>query len=62
MRSRKHSLNIQENLDSNLLDYVLDRSVFLAEEGYVRRPTGPGLGIEVDEAEVRRVAANPHRW
>jgi galactonate dehydratase len=59
---QEQSLDIHYGVDSDHLDYLVDRSVFLAEDGYVRRPTGPGLGIEVDEAEVRRVAASPHRW
>jgi hypothetical protein len=59
---QEQSLGIHYNIDSDLLDYLVDRSVFVAETGHVRRPTGPGLGIEVDEAEVRRVAADPHRW
>ena len=59
---QEQSLGIHYNVGSDLLDYLVDRSVFAFDDGYVRRPTGPGLGIEVDEQEVRRVAANPHRW
>ena len=59
---QEQSLGIHYNLGSDLLDYLVDRSVFAFDDGYVHRPTGPGLGIEVDEREVRRVAANPHRW
>jgi L-alanine-DL-glutamate epimerase-like enolase superfamily enzyme len=29
----------------------------VAKDGYVRLPKGPGLGIEVDEAFVKRYAA-----
>jgi galactonate dehydratase len=59
---QEQSLNLQAGPDASLLDYLVDRSVFRAEDGYLPRPTGPGLGIEVDEAEVRRVDAEPHRW
>jgi len=59
---QEQSLGIHYNLGSDLLDYLVDRSVFAFDDGYVHRPTGSGLGIEVDEREVRRVAANPHRW
>jgi galactonate dehydratase len=59
---QEQSLDLHQGPDSSLLDYVVDRSVFRAEGGYLPRPTGPGLGIEVDESEVRRVAADPHRW
>lgn len=47
---------------NELLDYLVDRGVFGFVDGYVERPTGPGLGIEVDEAAVRRAAAVGHRW
>jgi galactonate dehydratase len=42
------------------LDYLLDRSIFELEDGYFRRPTGPGLGIEVDERAVERAAELGH--
>ncbi|KAB8170958.1 galactonate dehydratase [Streptomyces sp. 3MP-14] len=43
------------------LDYLLDRSVFALHEGHMLPPTGPGLGIEIDEARVREVAGR-HGW
>lgn len=58
---QEQSLGIHYNKDSDLLDYLVDRSVFSVTDGYVKRPTAPGLGIEVDENEVRRVARD-HRW
>lgn len=42
------------------LDYLVDRSVFQLEDGYFRRPTAPGLGIEVDEHAVERAAKLGH--
>ena len=42
------------------LDYVVDRSVFQLVDGYFQRPTGPGLGIEVDERAVERQAKLGH--
>jgi galactonate dehydratase len=42
------------------LDYVLDRSVFRLVDGYFQRPTGAGLGIEVDERAVERQAKLGH--
>jgi galactonate dehydratase len=42
------------------LDYVVDRSVFDIVDGHFSRPTGPGLGIEVDEAAVERAAEIGH--
>ncbi|MFF0341604.1 galactonate dehydratase [Kribbella sp. NPDC004875] len=59
---QEQSLGIHYNTDSDLLDYLLDRSVFATADGFVERPTRPGLGIEIDEGAVRKAAENPHRW
>jgi galactonate dehydratase len=56
------SLGIHYNAGADLLDYLADASVFDFADGHVTRPTGPGLGIEVDEAAVRRAAAEGARW
>ena len=47
---------------SELLDYLVDPQVFRFQEGFVPRPTAPGLGIEIDEAKVREMAQVGHRW
>jgi len=59
---QEQSLGIHYNVGSDLLDYLLDRSVFGYDAGFVARPTRPGLGIEIDEAAVERAAAVGHRW
>jgi galactonate dehydratase len=59
---QEQSLGIHYNRDNDLLDYLVDPAVFAFTDGYVERPTGPGLGIEVDEAAVRKAAEDPHRW
>lgn len=59
---QEQSLGIHYNADADILDYLVDRSVFAYADGMVAIPTGPGLGIEVDEAEVRRAAEIGHRW
>jgi galactonate dehydratase len=41
---------------------VSNPEVFAYEDGMVKIPTGPGLGIEVNEAYVRERAAEGHRW
>ncbi|WP_022891287.1 galactonate dehydratase [Agromyces subbeticus] len=58
---QEQSLGIHYNESSDLLDYLVDTSVLELRDGHIDRPTGPGLGIEVDEALVRRVAKE-HRW
>ncbi|KAL4926321.1 D-galactonate dehydratase [Aspergillus undulatus] len=48
--------------DIDLLTYLKDQSVFDIENGYVKAPTGPGLGIEIDEDLVRRVSQETAPW
>jgi galactonate dehydratase len=59
---QEQSLGIHYNAANDLLDYVSDRSVFAYEEGFVRIPHGPGLGITVNQAYVDERAAVGHRW
>ena len=59
---QEQSLGIHYNQGSDLLDYLVDPAVFHYQDGYVPRLTGPGLGIEVNEAKVREMAAQGHRW
>jgi galactonate dehydratase len=59
---QEQSLGIHYNRGSELLDYLVDPSVFRYTDGQVSRPEAPGLGITVDEAAVRRAAAHGHRW
>ncbi|MFF8900421.1 galactonate dehydratase [Streptomyces lydicus] len=58
------SLGIHYNTEggSDLLDYLVDPSVFDFADSHVARPTGPGLGINVDEGAVRRAAELGQRW
>jgi galactonate dehydratase len=59
---QEQSLGIHYNQGSDLLDYLVDPTVFAYANGYVARPTAPGLGIEVDEGKVRQMAATGHSW
>ncbi|UJF32920.1 galactonate dehydratase [Paenibacillus hexagrammi] len=59
---QEQSLGIHYNQGSDLLDYLVDPSVFQYEDGFVRNLTAPGLGIEVNEAKVREMAAIGHNW
>jgi galactonate dehydratase len=56
------SLGIHYNRGGDLLDYLVDPSVFALRDGYLSLPKGPGLGIEVDEAAVRRADEVGHDW
>jgi len=59
---QEQSLGIQYNTTNDLLDYLVDASVFDYEDGYVKIPSGPGLGIEINEEYVVERAKEGHRW
>jgi galactonate dehydratase len=59
---QEQSIGIHYNEDAEVLDYVVDREPFRFVDGYVERFTGPGLGIEVDEARVREADRRGHAW
>lgn len=59
------SLGIHYNVeagDYDINNYVKDKSVWNVRDGYVEGLTGVGLGIEVDEEEVREVAKTAQPW
>ncbi len=59
---QEQSLGIHYNQGSDLLDYLMDKTVFQYEKGYVDIPSKPGLGIEINEDHVRKMAAIGHNW
>ncbi|EJN07730.1 galactonate dehydratase [Herbaspirillum sp. YR522] len=59
---QEQSLGIHYNESNDLLDYITDQGVFAYEDGYVKIPQGPGLGIEINEQYVRQRAEVGHRW
>lgn len=59
---QEQSLGIHYNQGSDLLDYLADKTVFQYSDGYVDIPSKPGLGIEINETHVRKMAAEGHNW
>jgi galactonate dehydratase len=59
---QEQSLGIHYNQGNDLLDYLEDASVFHYESGYVQIPQGPGLGIQINEQQVRKLAKEGHNW
>ncbi len=59
---QEQSLGIHYNTKSDLLDYLVDKNIFNYENGSVKIPDKPGLGIEINEAHVRKMAAEGHNW
>lgn len=56
------SFGIHYNEGVELLDYVVNKEVFALQEGYIALPSGPGLGVEIDEGAVRAAAARAVDW
>jgi galactonate dehydratase len=59
---QEQSLNLHYNAGSELTGYLLDTGPFAFIDGQLARPTGVGLGIEIDEDAVRRAAEIGHAW
>jgi galactonate dehydratase len=59
---QEQSLGIHYNTTNELLDYLVDPTVFDYQDGYVTIPSGPGLGIEINEEYVAERAKEGHRW
>ncbi len=60
---QESSLGIHYNISADLLDYLADPTIFAFEAGYVKPPSGPGLGIELNEEKIRaaKAAGDWHR-
>ncbi|MFD1612195.1 galactonate dehydratase [Sphingomonas tabacisoli] len=57
------SLGIHYNTGGHdLLNFLTDKQVLTPVDGYLPIPTGPGLGVEIDEAAVREADKDRHRW
>lgn len=59
------SVGMHYNLEAGEYDitsYVKDATVFEVKDGYIEALMAPGLGIEVDEEAVRRVAQSTQPW
>ncbi len=59
---QEQSLGIHYNQGSDLLDYLADKTVFEFKDGYINKPTAPGLGITINEEKVREMAQKGHNW
>jgi len=59
---QEQSLGIHYNQGSDLLDYLTDNKVFEYDNGYVKIPDEPGLGIVINEDHVRKMAETGHNW
>jgi galactonate dehydratase len=56
------SMGIHYNEGADLLDYLKNPEVFRVKDGYIDLLKLPGLGIEIDEEKVRKMAITGHDW
>lgn len=59
---QEQSAGIHYNEGYDLLNYLKRPEVFQYTDGYALRSDLPGLGIEIDEAYVRKMAQVGHDW
>lgn len=59
---QEQSLGIHYNVENDLLDYITDSAVFHYKDGMVKIPNGPGLGVEINEEHVKKMAEAGHNW
>jgi L-alanine-DL-glutamate epimerase-like enolase superfamily enzyme len=53
---REQRAGIHYNNGAELFDYLVVKSVLRVKDGYLAIPTGPGLGVEIDEEVVEAKA------
>jgi galactonate dehydratase len=59
---QEQSLGIHYNQGGDLLDYTVPGQGFTLTNGRLTIPTGPGLGIEVNEDKVIEASKIGHKW
>lgn len=59
---QEQSMGIHYNVDADLLNYITNRNVFNFQQGFAEIPAGPGLGVEINEEQVRKGAELGHKW
>lgn len=62
---QESSIGLYSNAEGSedLLDYVVNKEVFhIEEDGHLPMPSGPGLGVVIDEDKVRAAAKLGHDW
>lgn len=59
---QEQSIGIHYNVGKSVLDYVKNPEDFVFENGSVKMPVRPGLGVEVNRELVLEEAKTPHSW
>jgi galactonate dehydratase len=56
------SLGIHYNVGADLFTYCKQKEQLTPQDGFLAIPTGPGLGVDIDEDVVRDAHKDPHSW
>jgi len=59
---QEQSAGIHYNEGYDILNYIKNKEVFQYKNGYAELLTLPGLGIEIDEEYVKKMALESHNW
>ena len=59
---QEQSLGIHYNQGFDLLDFIKNKDIFQFENGYVKLPTKPGLGLDMDIDKIEEISAEGLRW
>ncbi len=59
---QEQSIGIHYNVGKEVLDYALNREDFKFENGFVKMPCKPGIGVEVNKELVLEENKEPHQW
>ena len=59
---QEQSLGYHFNDDSDVLDLIDNKTIFQYKDGFVSKPNGPGLGININEEKVILAAKKGHNW
>ncbi|MBO4367628.1 MAG: galactonate dehydratase [Clostridia bacterium] len=59
---QEQSAGIHYNEGYDLLNYLKNKEIFIYKNGYCDLLTKPGLGVEIDEDYVRKMALEGHNW
>lgn len=59
---QEQSMGIHYNVGKTVLDYVTNKDDFAFENGFVKMPCKPGIGVEMNKALVLEENRTPHSW
>lgn len=59
---QEQSLGIHYNKGFDLLDFVKNKDIFQYKNGFVKIPTKPGLGLELDENMIENISKEKLNW